>query len=68
MKEKKGSKFVDDATNRPTLQRPPQTLAALPHQYVEHMINHATAQGMGYGLLLTDMNARRLMGHVSHVY
>ena len=64
MKEsKKSPKFVDEATNRPTLQRPPQTLAPLPHQYVEHMINHATAQGFGYGMMSTDANGHRLMGH-----
>jgi len=59
----KGSKIANRDTDRPRPQNPLQTDKPVPHHYVNHMINHATAQGFGYGMLISDMNGHRLMGH-----
>jgi len=67
MKEKvaKISKFVNEATDRHMMQRPPQTAKPVPHphaKYVEHIANHGS-QAMGYGMIRTDGNAHHLAGH-----
>ena len=48
------AKRVAKIANTPMPQMPLQRSDAVPHNYVEHLVNHSVAQALGYGMIPRD--------------